>query len=130
MGTLVGDHGKNVSFVGNLWAHNRDRNPAMKGDTSTVIMNNVMYDAGAWAFMYMADDFNAGPSKASIAGNVFIEGPSSDTTIGLVVQADVKSGTQIYLSDNIYQGTNSFFVITSYSIHYTKLYDVMPATSN
>ncbi len=104
MGSLVGDHGKRISFVGNLWAHNKARNPAMKGDTSTVILNNVMYDAGIWS-MYMADDFDHGPSAASVVGNVFIPGPATpEAAKALVVESSVKPGTAIYLSDNFYAG--------------------------
>jgi hypothetical protein len=110
MGSLVGDYTQNYSFVGNLWAHNWTRNPAMKGDTTTVVLNNVMYDAGPWTFMYMADDFNHGPHATSIVGNVLIEGPSSDTTQGLIVQSNVKSGSKVFLSDNAYTGAGSFFV--------------------
>jgi hypothetical protein len=107
LASLIGDHAKNVSMVGNLFAHNKSRNPGVKGDTTSVILNNVMYDAGPWAFSYMQDDYNNGPSKTSYVGNVFIEGPSSDTTFGLVVQPQVKIGTELYFFGNLYEGKSS-----------------------
>jgi len=107
MGSLVGDHAKRIAFVGNLWAHNKNRNPAMKGDTSSVVLNNVMYNSGYW-YMYFADDFKQGGSLASIVGNVFIPGPDTPVTAkALAILPSVKKGSKIFLRDNLYPGVFS-----------------------
>jgi hypothetical protein len=49
MGTLVHDYCTNVAVVGNLYAHNSERNPWFKGYVTGVIVNNVIYDPGVWA---------------------------------------------------------------------------------
>ncbi len=104
-GLLIGDHSKNVSVIGNLFAHNNYRNPAMKGDSSAVVLNNVMYNAGPF-FTYFSDSYASGPSYASIVGNVFIKGPNTSSTAQAVFTlSNVDAGTRVFLSDNRYSGT-------------------------
>jgi len=103
---LVGDHAKRVSVVGCLFAHNTGRTPGIKGNTSLVLLNNLMYNAGSWSFGYMNDDNSTGPMDVSLVGNVYIKGAdSTSSTKGLIAQSNVKSGTRVYLSDNVFPGT-------------------------
>jgi hypothetical protein len=71
MGLLVGDGSKRVSVVRNLLAHNHLRNPLIKGDTSTVVLNNLIYNP-YWEPMGFMDD--AGAVTHSIIGNHQISG--------------------------------------------------------
>ncbi|MGC3969797.1 MAG: hypothetical protein QM775_21440 [Pirellulales bacterium] len=74
MALLVGAHSKNVTILGNLFAHSRYRNPVVKGNTTTIIANNVMYDIGSNAFHTYGGD--GGPSLSTAVANVLLAGPT------------------------------------------------------
>ena len=69
-GSLIGDNAEDVALVGNVWAHNVERNPRLKRGTRSVVVNNLVhhYHDGIW----MDPD-----TRASIEGNVF-EWPTSE----------------------------------------------------
>ncbi|WP_157231415.1 hypothetical protein [Halostagnicola larsenii] len=71
-GTLVGDGAQNVALIGNAWAHNTGRNPAPKGDTTTVIANNVIYHATDWITSFggpgPGEDV---PARSAVVGNAY-----------------------------------------------------------
>lgn len=99
-GLLLGDHGLRVSVIANLFAHNRLRNPILKGDVSALISNNVIYNPGAEA-IHLDDPDHAGPSLATVVGNVLIAGPDTNATVPLVdVLWDVPATTEVALLDN------------------------------
>jgi hypothetical protein len=108
MGLLIGDSTKRVAVIGNLLAHNYQRNPLVKGDASAVVLNNLMYDGGI-LWMYFDDPRGAGPISASTVGNVFIDGPSTASPKYIQVKGTVQSGTKIYLSDNKAIGSGTLF---------------------
>jgi hypothetical protein len=101
MGVLVGDYAKNISLIGNLLAHNNERNPLLKGGTSTVVVNNVFYNPGPWEFFNIVDDYGAGASSASVVGNVWLKGPSTTATVAIKVSSRMPSGTRVHHRDNI-----------------------------
>ncbi len=100
-----------ISLTGNLFAHNYSRNPRSNA-SNFVFVNNVVYNAGAMAVMLYNDPGN--PSRNSIVGNVFIDGPDSRAVpIRLAGSSagdgdnEMLSGTRIYLSDNSWRGATS-----------------------
>jgi pectate lyase len=72
-GLLNGQDGKHVSVLNNLFAHNRNRNPAISNGPADVI-NNVVYNT-RHAFHH--DDPTRG-GEFNIVGNYYKAGPSSD----------------------------------------------------
>lgn len=94
-GLLIGDTIKNVSVTGNLFAHNRFRNPLMKQRTSTVCANNVVYNA------YYSMEFSArgGHTIASVVGNAFIPGPDSPLNMHFEVYGESPE-TSLFVLDN------------------------------
>jgi hypothetical protein len=44
-GTLIHDNCRNISIIGNLYAHNDQRNPYFKAFTTGAVVNNVIYNA-------------------------------------------------------------------------------------
>lgn len=99
-GMLIGDHSRNVAFIGNLLAHNNSRYPLIKGGVSAVVLNNLSYNCG-WGWMYLDDTFKSGPSSVSAVGNVFIGGPNSDNNWSPIwVRKSMPTGTEIFLSDD------------------------------
>jgi hypothetical protein len=102
MGTLIGDNSIRFSMIGNLLAHNHDRHPLIKGGATAAIINNVMYNGGAPWWMFINDDYNSGAALASVVGNVLIAGVNTPSTAKpFLVMRTAKSGTQVYLADNI-----------------------------
>jgi hypothetical protein len=104
MGTLVHDYASQVAVVGNLYAHNNERNPWFKGFATGVIVNNVVYDPGTWA-MRLGAVVNEwaesgivpeGP-RVSVVGNVMQHGPSTPPSLAMVGS---NSSGAAYLEDN------------------------------
>lgn len=99
-GLLIGDHAKRVSVIGNLFAHDRMRNPFLKGDTSVLVANNLVYDPGSQA-IHLDDPEGSGPTFAAIVGNRMISGPDTDLFMAMVESlAWVKSTSRVAMLDN------------------------------
>lgn len=105
-GVFIAEGSHNLTLVGSLIAHNRDRNPAIKGNTSAVIVNNVIYNWGNGAAIPIWDsnsDPTYKPTLASIVGNVFISGANTPSSAVCVkVYESVAQGTRIHLADNLW----------------------------
>jgi len=105
MGTLVHDHCTDVAVVGNLYAHNDERNPWFKGFATGVIVNNVVYNPGRWAMRlgpvdteWAASGIVPGPPRVSIVGNYMRHGSNTPPTLAMVGS---NSRGSAYLDDNI-----------------------------
>ncbi len=102
-GMLIGDYTERVAVVRNLFAHNRRRNPLMKGGTAVAIVNNVVYNPGT-AAIHFDDDGQRDTSRASVVGNVVKYGPSTKRTrptfSPVFIDDDIARGTWIYVDDN------------------------------
>jgi len=110
-GVFIAEGSHRLTLVGNLIAHNRDRNPALKGNTSAVIVNNVIYNWGNGAAIPIWDsnsDPTGKPVLASVVGNVFLNGPDTPSrAVCLKVYRSVARGTAIYLRDNLWAKAGS-----------------------
>ncbi len=51
-GTLVHDNATHITFYRNLWAHNMERSPLVKGGAQVLMINNMIYDPGHRALHY------------------------------------------------------------------------------
>lgn len=99
-GLLIGDHAKRVSVIGNLFAHNEMRNPFLKGDTSVLVANNVIYDPGSQA-IHLDDPEGSGPTIGAVVGNRMVAGLDSDWILAMVEALTwVKSTSRIYMLGN------------------------------
>ena len=104
---LIGDHSTRVAIVRNVFAHNADRNPFVKGGTSSVVAGNLIYD---WGFFPIAVGGNCGVSfAATVVGNRFKAGPGSaphdannrhqrEATVTIL---DGDGDAALYLDDNL-----------------------------
>jgi len=107
-GMLIGDHAQRVAVIRNLFAHNRTRNPAVKGSASALIVNNLIYNPGTMVIR-LADYEKTGPSCVSIVGNVVLKGPSSQKKVKTVyISKRIDPGTAIYLSSNSLQSGTEY----------------------
>jgi hypothetical protein len=108
MAFLLGDHAKNVTFIGNLLAHNNARNPLLKSSTTAEIVNNLVYNNGSPnSFLSVGAEAysNPTPNLVSVVGNIFIGGPNSPArTPGIKVEKTASFGTKFYTNDNVAPG--------------------------
>ncbi|WP_437978486.1 right-handed parallel beta-helix repeat-containing protein [Sorangium sp. So ce295] len=105
MGTLVHDRCTDVTVVGNLYAHNNERNPWYKGFATGAIVNNVVYNPGKWAMRlgpvlkeWESSGVTPEPPRVSIVGNYMRHG--ANTLPGLPMIGTNSLGSA-YLEDNI-----------------------------
>lgn len=99
-GTLIHDGVKNVEITGCLYAHNRERNPRLKGGTTSVVTGNVIYNWGN-ACVGVGTRGNRRvlqPAQTILVGNVAIAG--RDTHSRVFVKS-VDPGGQVFARDNI-----------------------------
>jgi hypothetical protein len=118
-GALIHDFCKDIAVIGNLYAHNAQRNPYFKAHTTGVIVNNVVYNPGSAAIQlnyvpgeWRGSRFEPRNCRVSIVGNVLIHGPDTRRRLALVSRRG-----DAYLEDNIAFDRNGGAVaITSGSI--------------
>lgn len=102
-GTLVHDGVRNVVITGSLYAHNRERNPRMKGGSTAIVSGNLMYNWGSACVGVGArgNERVLQPAEVVLIGNVAIAGPD---TKGRVFVKAVDPGGRVALRDNIIVG--------------------------
>ena len=99
MGLLIGGGDiKRITIVDNLFAHNRHRNPTIKGQSNQVeFVNNLVYNWGA-------NGFEAKSGSIHLLGNVYLDGPDTADKPPIRL-AGKKSEARYYLSDNFGEAT-------------------------
>lgn len=103
-GLLVGNNIENLSLWGNLFAHNKTRNPLVYGNVSLIAVNNVFYNTGSQSFFHISDGWKQGPSRATIVGNLFISGPDTPKNACAIKIGKDTPDSKVYLSGNRYAG--------------------------
>ncbi len=99
-GLLIGDHGKRIAVIGNLFASNMQRSPFVKGDVSALIANNFISNPGQVA-IHFGDLENSGPSLGTVIGNVLLPGQDTRRRTPLVaLLIDMDRATRVYGMDN------------------------------
>ncbi|TCS15943.1 pectate lyase [Caulobacter sp. BK020] len=89
-GSLIHDNATQVLIVGNLYAHNRERNQLFKGAVEAVSVNNLVYDPGTRAMHYA---LNASEwvghawrtGRLALVGNVVKGGASTDPNLPFLI---------------------------------------------
>ncbi len=104
-GTLIHDGVRNVVIAGCLYAHNVERNPRLKGGTTSIVAGNVMYNwSNACAGVGKHGNRQTlQPSETVLVGNVAITGP--DTRSRFFVKS-VDPGGRVFLRDNVAVAAN------------------------
>lgn len=89
-GSLIHDYCTDIAIIGNLYAHNVNRNPYFKAFTTGVIVNNLIYNprSAAIKLTWPASewkDTNVTPldPRISIVGNVLIHGRDTNRDLAL-----------------------------------------------
>ena len=104
-GTLIHDNATNILIYGNLYAHNYERNPHLKGGASVEFVNNFIYDPGQRAMHYnlMAPEWGNEPfqnGQLTAIGNVMRAGPSTGFPIAFLMLGG-DGDLEYYGRDNI-----------------------------
>ena len=99
-GLLVGDHSRRISVIGNVFAHNMRRNPLLKGDTSALIANNLVFNGGTQAIGF-SDAERSGRSIATITGNLFIPGPDTAGTDYVWRGRETSDEIELFMDGNL-----------------------------
>jgi hypothetical protein len=81
-GTLIHDNATGILIYRNVYAHNVERNPLLKGGVQAAVVNNLIYDPGQRALHYnlMALEWAGYPyvtGELTAVGNVLRGGPST-----------------------------------------------------
>lgn len=89
-GSLVHDNVTNVIFYRNIWAHNVERNPLLKGGASATIANNLIYNPRSKAIHYnlMALEWGDHPyqtGRLNVVANVLRGGMSTKKALPLMM---------------------------------------------
>ncbi len=85
-GTLIHDNVTEVLIVGNLFAHNAERNPLFKGGARGAVINNLIYNPGPRAVHYnlIAEEWKGQAFETgamALVGNVLRAGPSTPADV-------------------------------------------------
>jgi hypothetical protein len=102
-GTLVHDGVRNVTMEGCVWAHNVERNPRLKGGSSAVVRDSVMYNwrSGCVGVGAKGNDRVLTPAEVTLVGNTAIPGP--DTRSKVFVKG-LDPGARALVRDNLLFG--------------------------
>lgn len=91
MGTLIHDYCRNIAVVGNIYAHNNQRNPMIKPNVSAFIANNLIYNSkdqsihATWPLgEYAQFPDSMRRAKITAIGNVLIPGVDTKTDMYLL----------------------------------------------
>ncbi|MDI9238461.1 hypothetical protein QLQ15_05985 [Lysobacter sp. LF1] len=103
-GSLIHDHVNDILIVGNLYAHNYERNPLFKGGARGQVINNLIYDPGQRAVHYnlIAEEWLGHPySRGQVVarGNVMREGISTEKVA--FFQVGGSGDLDVYFEDNL-----------------------------
>lgn len=101
-GTLIHDNVTGILLKGNLYINNMDRNPYLKGGSSGIVINNLIYNPGKSGIRYMLAENEwlmkeKQTGRWSIIGNVMQLGADSED----IPLLEVRTGPcEIYMHDN------------------------------
>lgn len=88
-GSLIHDNATGILIYRNLYAHNQQRNPLLKGGVHAAVVNNFIYNPGLRAMHYnlLAVEWGEQPyqlGELSAVGNVLRAGPSTRPEISFL----------------------------------------------
>lgn len=102
-GTLIHDFCRDIAIIGNLYAHNAQRNPYFKAFTTGVIANNLIYNPGNRAIQlgYVDSEWKGARYKpencrVSIVSNVLYKGQDSRKDLAMAANRG-----DAYMFDNM-----------------------------
>ena len=104
-GTLIHDHVNDVLIVGNLYAHNYERNPLFKGGARGQVINNLVYNPGQRAAHYnlIAEEWLGRepyePGQMVLRGNVMRAGRDTEPLAFFMIGGS--GDLELFAEDNL-----------------------------
>jgi hypothetical protein len=142
-GLLIGgasNNPKHVAIIGNLLAHNLDRNPQLKGGTTTVVANNLIFNYGGLPYTgygaNMTRNYVSERILASFVGNVYIDGQDTPSgSYAIASNSTLTSDSKIYAYDNVNHSRPSYMLNSSAKSYEVSsppvsISDFLPLSSN
>lgn len=104
-GSLIHDNASDILIVGNLYAHNYERNPLFKGGVRGMVINNLIYNPGPRAVHYnlIAEEWRGQPyqvGQMALLGNVLRGGPNTPPGLALFMLGG-SGDIELYEDDNV-----------------------------
>lgn len=104
-GSLIHDNARDILIIGNLYAHNRERNPMFKGGSQGWVINNLIYNPGQRAVHYNLvaaewDGHAYEDGRLALIGNVMRGGPDTPKNSTLFMFGG-SGALDLYLHDNV-----------------------------
>lgn len=104
-GSLIHDNVTDILIIGNLYAHNKERNPLFKGGVRGAVINNLIYDPGEKATHYNLlgaewGDHEVPLGHMTLIGNVYRGGLSTRPDLPFFMFGG-SGDIELYISDNI-----------------------------
>ena len=104
-GSLIHDNARDILIIGNLYAHNRERNPMFKGGSQGWVINNLIYNPGQRAVHYNLvavewDGHVYEDGRLALIGNVMRGGPDTPKDAALFMFGG-SGALDLYLHDNV-----------------------------
>lgn len=104
-GSLIHDHVSDVLIIGNLYAHNHERNPMFKGGARGQVINNLIYNPGQRAVHYnlIAEEWLGHPystGEVVVRGNVMRAGPSTESPLAFFMIGG-SGDLRLFAEDNL-----------------------------
>lgn len=103
-GSLIHDHVNDILIIGNLYAHNYERNPLFKGGARGQVINNFIYNPGQRAMHYnlIAEEWighNYSSGQMVMRGNAMRAGPSTEQLAFFMVGGS--GNIEVFAEDNL-----------------------------
>ena len=104
-GSLIHDNASDILIIGNLYAHNYERNPLFKGGVHGAVINNLIYNPGPRAVHYnlIAEEWRGHEfqnGRMTLIGNVLRGGPSTPPHLPLFMLGG-SGDLELYEADNV-----------------------------
>jgi hypothetical protein len=93
-GVLIGTNSTRVSFLRNVVLSTVERQPRLGGATYANVVNNLLYNVGGYEFSAIGSTYGA--DQVTYAGNSFIAGPSSRSTVPGLGTSSIQAGSKVY----------------------------------
>ena len=104
-GSLIHDNVNEILIVGNLYAHNYERNPLFKGGARGMVINNFIYNPGPRAVHYnlIPEEWHGRSyqnGQMTLIGNVLRAGPSTPQDVAFFMLGG-SGDVEIFQEDNL-----------------------------
>jgi hypothetical protein len=104
-GSLIHDNARDILIIGNLYAHNLERNPMFKGGSQGMVINNLIYNPGQRAVHYnlVAAEWDGRiyeDGRLALIGNAMRGGPDTPKQAAFFMFGG-SGALDLYLRDNL-----------------------------